>query len=300
MKLRNSLMRNHFFILIFMSCVVHAQVLDCQVRVNADLIDQTNTQVFETLEKELNEFVNSTRWVERRSEVYNRVSCNMLITVEKYNNDEFQANLQIQASRPVFGSSYVTPVFNRKDDDFSFSYQEFESLNFNPNNTNSSLVSLISYYVYIILGIDADTFSSTGGTLFYEQARKIVDFSQNSRHLGWKQSENKNNRYWLVDQLDSSPFSLFRKAMYDYHLNGLDAMYDRPDEGKMMIANSISSLRELSDSRPNSLVIQMFFDAKSDEIVQLFLGGPSFDTSQLLDDLNRVAPFFTGKWVQIK
>ncbi|MDG1684848.1 MAG: DUF4835 family protein [Flavobacteriaceae bacterium] len=285
---------------ILFSCFSFAQVLDCKVSINADLVDQTNSQIFETLERELNEFVNATSWVDIRSEDYNKINCTMLITIENYGNNEFQANLQIQSSRPVFGSAYVTPLLNRKDDDFNFSYQEFESLNFNPNNTNTSLVSLISYYVFVVLGVDADSFSLFGGDPYYEQARKIVDLSQANRFSGWKQSEKKTNRYWLIDQLSTNPFSLFRKVIYDYHLNGLDVMVNQPEVGKQTISKSISDLKSLSKSRPNSLVVQLFFDTKSDEVVQIFSGGPSFDTSQLREDLNRVAPFFSAKWAEIR
>ena len=277
-----------------------SQVLDCKVSVNADLVDQTNSQIFETLEMELNEFINKTSWVNIRTEDYNRINCTMLITIENYANNEFQANLQIQSSRPVFGSTYATPLLNRKDDNFNFSYQEFESLNFNPNNTNTSLVSLISYYVFVILGIDADSFALFGGDPYYVQARKIVDLSQTNRFSGWKQSENKTNRYWLIDQLSTNPFSLFRQAFYDYHINGLDLMVNQPELGKQTISKSIADLKSLSESRPNSLVVQLFFDTKSDEVVQIFSGGPSFDTSNLKKDLNRVAPFFSGKWVRIR
>ena len=277
-----------------------SQVLDCKVSVNADLVDQTNSQIFETLEMELNEFINKTSWVNIRSEDYNRINCTMLITIENYANNEFQANLQIQSSRPVFGSTYATPLLNRKDDNFNFSYQEFESLNFNPNSTNTSLVSLISYYIFVILGIDADSFALFGGDPYYDQARKIVDLSQTNRFSGWKQSENKTNRYWLIDQLSTTPFSLFRQAFYDYHINGLDVMVNQPELGKQTISKSIADLKSLSESRPNSLVVQLFFDTKSDEVVQIFSGGPSFDTSHLKKDLNRVAPFFSAKWVRIK
>jgi hypothetical protein len=285
---------------ILFSCFSFAQVLNCKVSVNADLVDQTNSQIFETLERELNEFVNSTSWVDIRTEDYNKINCTMLITIENYANNEFQANLQIQSSRPVFGSTYVTPLLNRKDDDFNFSYQEFESLNFNPNNTNTTLVSLISYYVFVILGVDADSFNLFGGDPYYEQARKIVDLSQTNRFSGWKQSEKKTNRYWLIDQLSINPFSLFRQAIYDYHLNGLDVMFNQPEVGKQTISKSISELKSLSESRPNSLVVQLFFDSKSDEVVQIFSGGSSFDTSQLREDLNRVAPFFSAKWAEIR
>ena len=285
---------------IFFSYLSFAQVLNCKVSVNADLVDQTNSEIFETLERQLNEFVNATSWVDIRTEDYNKINCTMLITIKNYVNNEFQANLQIQSSRPVFGSTYVTPLLNRKDDDFNFSYEEFESLNFNPNSTNTSLVSLICYYVFVILGVDADSFVLFGGDPYYEQARKIVDLSQTNRFSGWKQSEKKTNRYWLIDQLTTNPFSLFRQAIYDYHSNGLDLMVNLPEVAKQTISKSISDLKSLSESRPNSLVVQLFFDTKSDEIVQIFSGGPSFETSKLREDLNRIAPFFSAKWAEIR
>ena len=291
----------HKLLLFFIvSRISFAQVIDCKINVNADLVDQTNSQIFETLAQELNEFVSSTKWIDIRADDYNKINCTMLITIQNYNNNEFQANLQIQSSRPVFGSTYETPLLNRKDDDFNFNYQEFEPLNFNPNSTNTSLVSLISYYVYVTLGIDADSFSLNGGDAYFNQARKIVDLSQSNRFSGWKQSERRTNRYWLIDQLSTNPYSLFRQAIYDYHLNGLDVMSSKPDVGKQAIAKSISDLKTLSESRPNSLVAQLFFDAKADEIIKIFGGGPSFDTTRLVDNLNRVAPFFTAKWSKIQ
>ena len=279
---------------------VMAQAIDCQITINADLVDQTNKQIFQTLERELNEFVNSTSWTDQQSDDHNRIQCAMVITVESYQDDRVQANLQVQSSRPVFNASYTTPLLNRKDDNFSFDYQEFESLNFNPNNTNTNLVALMAYYVYVILGMDADSFSPLGGDAYYQQARKIVDLSQRAGFSGWNQSESRNNRYWLIDQLTSPAFHGFREAVYSYHRMGLDQMNDRPDLGKQGIADSVKALRELTQRRPNPLVVQTFFDAKSDEVVQVFSGGPTFDTKTLVEDLNRVAPFFTSKWGEIK
>lgn len=279
---------------------VMAQAIDCQITINADLVDQTNKQIFRTLELELNEFIDATSWTNQKADDHNRIECAMVITVESYNNDRVQANIQVQSSRPVFNASYNTAVLNRKDDDFSFSYQEFESLNFNPNNTNTNLVALMAYYVYVVLGMDADSFSPQGGDAYYEQARKIVDLSQRAGFSGWKQSEKRNNRYWLIDHLTSPTFKAFRDVLYSYHRMGLDQMHDRPDLGKQAIAESVKSLLTISERRPNPLLVQTFFDAKSDEVVQIFSGGPSFDTKNLVDDLNRVAPFFTSKWGEIK
>lgn len=279
---------------------VMAQVVDCQITINADLVDQTNKQIFQTLERDLNEFVNTTPWTDQKTEDHNRIQCAMVITIENFKDNNVQANLQVQSSRPVFNSSYTTVVMNRKDNNFGFDYQEFERLNFNPNNTNTNLVALIAFYVYTIMGMDADTFSPEGGTPYYEQARQIVDLSQRSGFSGWKQAENRNNRFWLIDQLTSSTYQGFRKTLYSYHRLGLDKMHDRPDLGKQAIAQSIEALRELVDRNPSLVINQVFFDAKSDELLEIFSGGPTFDTQPLVDNLNRVAPFFTSKWGEIQ
>ena len=152
----------------------------------------------------------------------------------------------------------------------------------------------------MILGVDADSFILFGGDPYYEQARKIVDLSQTNRFSGGNNLKIRPTRYWLIDQLSTNPYSLFRQVIYDYHLNGLDVMVNLPMAGKQTISKSISDLKSLSESRPSSLVVQLFFDTKSDEVVQIFSGGPSFETSQLREDLNRIAPFFSAKWAEIR
>lgn len=275
---------------------ISAQNIDFNIKVNADLIDQTNTQIFETLERSLNEFVNTTSWTDEDLPAHARVKADLLITVESYTDSRFNGNLQIQSSRPVFQSSYRTSVLNRKDDNFSFSYQEFESLNYNTSQFESNLVSLISFYVYLVLGLDQASFAPEGGLFYFEQAKKIVDYSQQTGFSGWRQSESRSNRYWLIDQLTSNSFADYRSALYQYHRLGLDMMHENSLETKQKIEESLESLNTLYSRQPNALVIQTFFDAKAEEIQLIYAEGPSYDNSNVVEILNRIAPFFASKW----
>jgi hypothetical protein len=278
----------------------NAQELTCVITVNSDQIDQTNQQIFGTMEKSLNDFVNNNKWGNRIYNENERVSARMFITVTEYASPNFKATIQIQSSRPVFNTSYESPVFNYKDNQFNFSYIEFEPLVFNPNSFESNLVGVISYYVYIILGLDADTFSLEGGTEFYQQAQQIVTQAQGVGSTGWRQSTtDKKNRFVLVDNLLSNTFREYRIAMYNYHRKGLDIMGDNNSTGKQVIAGTMRLFESLIKRRPNALLIQSFFDAKSEEIANIFSDGPKIDLVALKETLNRVAPFYSSTWNEI-
>jgi hypothetical protein len=224
----------------------------------------------------------------------------MLITVTGFDNNRFEATLQIQSNRPVFNSTYETPVFNFQDKQFSFNYNEFEPLFYNDNAFESNLVSVVTYYVYIILGIDADTFKNNGGSDFFNQARDIVSMAQSSNFLGWKQVDGNRTRWMLIDNLLSNTFIEYRQAMYEYHRLGLDVMSDNSIQAKEKINGSIRLLGNLNNKRPNSFLLQTFFDAKADEIASVFSGGPKYDIRQLTSTLNRIAPTHNSKWSNIK
>ena len=213
-------MRN-FFILFFsllFTNYINAQELNCEITVNADQVNQTNRQIFLTLERALNDFVNKSQWTNRIYKENEKVNARMFITVTDYASDRFSANIQIQSSRPVFNTSYESPILNYKDNEFNFRYIEFEPLVYNRNVFESNLVGVISYYVYIILGLDADTFTLEGGTEFYKEAQQIVNQAQGSSFSGWSQSASNNRtRFVLVDNLLSNTFREYRIAMYNYH-----------------------------------------------------------------------------------
>jgi len=294
-------MRNILFsvFLLFTVFGTRAQELNCQVTVNSDQVGQTNQQIFRTLERSLNDFVNKTKWTNRTYRENERVNARMFITVTQYESDRFEANIQIQSTRPVFNTTYESPVFNYKDNSFNFQYQEFQPLVYNPNNFDSNLVGVISYYAYMILGLDADTFSLEGGNDFYRQAQNIVTQAQSSSYSGWSQDTGDRSRFELVDNLLSNSFREYRIAMYNYHRKGLDILADNNSTGKQIIAGSLRLFETLISRRPNAFLIQTFFDAKSEEIQNIFSDGPKVDIVKLKETLNKVAPFYSSTWNEI-
>ena len=279
---------------------VLGQELNCTVTVNSDQVFQTNQTVFATLERSLAEFINKTRWTDRVYAENERLNCRIFITVTNFESSRFQATIQLQSSRPVFNTSYESPVFNYKDDQFNFEYFEFQPLVFNENVFNSNLVGVISYYVYIMLGLDADTFELEGGTEFYKKAQGIVTQAQGSNLAGWGQTASDNRtRFQLVDNLLSNTFREYRIALYNYHRKGLDIMADNTNTGKQVISGSLRLFETLIQRRPNAFLIQTFFDAKAEEIQNIFSDGPKVDVVQLKETLNRVAPFYASTWNQI-
>lgn len=295
-------MHKYFFILFCFGVIgiAVAQEFNCTITVNSDQVGQTNQQIFGTLEKSLNDFVNKNKWTNRVYKENERIEAQMFITITKYESDRFEGNIQLQSSRPVFNTAYSSPIFNYRDNTFNFQYQEFEPLVYNPNSLDSNLVAMVSYYVYIILGLDADTFSLQGGDEFYENARNIVTQAQGSGYIGWAQETGERTRFELVDNLLSNTFREYRIAMYNYHRKGLDVMADNNSTGKQIIAGSIRLFESLIKRRPNAFLIQTFFDAKSEEIQNIFSDGPKVDIVKLKETLNRVAPFYSSIWNQIQ
>ncbi len=278
-----------------------AQELNCVVTVNSDQVGQTNQQIFRTLERSLNDFVNRNKWTNRVYKENERVNARMFITVTNFESNRFEANIQIQSSRPVFNTTYETPIFNYKDNQFNFQYIEFQPLIYNPNAFDSNLVAVISYYVYIILGLDADTYALEGGTEYFKEAQRIVTQAQGSNFAGWSQSATDNRtRFVLIDNLLSNTFREYRIAMYNYHRKGLDILGDNNSTGKQVISGSMRLFETLIQRRPNAFLIQTFFDAKAEEILNIFSDGPKVDVVALKNTLNKVAPFYSSTWNDIK
>ena len=277
-----------------------AQELNCTITVNSDQVGQTNQQIFRTLERSLTDFVNKSKWTNRVYKENERLNCRMFITVTNFDSNRFEANIQIQSSRPVYNTSYESPVFNYKDDQFNFEYIEFQPLVYNSNVFDSNLVGVISYYVYVMLGLDEDTFSLEGGTENFQKAQQIVTQAQGSGFTGWSQSASDNRtRFVLVDNLLSNTFREYRIAMYNYHRKGLDILGDNNSTGKQVIAGSMRLFESLIKRRPNAFLIQTFFDAKAEEIRNIFSDGPKVDIVALKETLNRVAPFYSSTWNEI-
>ena len=288
------------FLLILSLIKTFGQELNAQFVVNADLVNQTNQQIFETLERSLNEFINSQSWSNQDFFPLEKITCSFVLNLSSYNASKFEGTLQIQSQRTIFDSNYDSPLLNFLDKDSSFTYQEFQPLFFSPASFESNLVSLISFYVYIIMGINADSLRFKGGDSYFEQAQRIVNLSQQSGALGWKQNDSNRNRFWLSDTMRSNTFREYREALYTYHRKGLDLMTENPFEAKKNIIKALLPLENLYDRRPNAMLLQMFFDAKADEIVNLFSDGPEVDFDRASKMLKKIAPFYQPQWKQIK
>ncbi|WP_417196017.1 DUF4835 family protein [Bizionia sp.] len=288
------------FFLVILSFSTYSQELNCNIVVNAQFTGNENLQVFKTLEKQLKEFVNNTKWTNKEYAFQERVECGMFINITEYSGDVFKATIQVQSSRPVYGSTYGTPIYNINDKDFTFQYVEFENLLYNENQFESNLVSVIAFHVYMILGLDADSFQFEGGDPYLKQAQTIVNYSQQENAKGWKLEDGLQTRFALIDNLLSPTFKEYRKVIYDYHRLGLDTMSEDQKKAKTIIASAIEEFEAMNRRRPNSFLLRTFFDAKGDEIEQIFSSGPNVEITKLLSTLNRVAPMYSSKWRNIK
>lgn len=282
------------------SVATYAQELNCNVVINAEQTGNSNLPVFKTLEKQIFEFVNTTKWTNKEFTNQERIECSMYINVTDYAGDVFNATIQVQSSRPVYGSSYTTPVHNVNDKDFTFRYLEFQNMVYNPNAFESNLISVLAFHVYMILGIDADTFELNGGDTYFKQAQNIVNYSQGQNSKGWQLSDGTQSRYVLVDNMLSQTFEAYREVMYQYHRKGLDLMHQDQKQAKSNIANALVSLEAMNRVRPNSFILRTFFDAKADEIQDIFSSGPSVNIDELVSALNKVAPMYSSQWRNIK
>jgi len=294
-------MRKIFFIVSLLSAaVMSAQELNCKVTVNAEKVGSTNNQVFRTLETALNDFVNRTDWTGQAFQSNERINCSMFINVTGYNSGAFAATIQVQSARPIFNSSYSSPVLNFNDKDFNFEYVEFQNLTFNPNSYDSNLISTIAFYCYMMIGMDADTFALNGGTSYFEIAQDVASIAQQGGAKGWSQADGTQNRFFLINDMMSSTFAPFRQALYEYHFLGLDKMASDSKSGKEAIRQALATLNEVSKVRPNAFLTRVFFDAKSDELVGVFSGGPNIPISDVVENLNRLSPLNASKWANIK
>ena len=276
---------------------VNSQELRATVSINSDNISGSNKQVFETMQRSLNEFINQKKWTNKNYKQQEKIECSFILTLtEQPSSTEFSGSIRVQSSRPVYGSSYLTPVFNFKDTDFNFRYTEFENFQYNPNGFDSNLVSVVTFYVYLILGLDADTFAMHGGTEYFDAAENVMNQAQQGGYIGWSSTNSGATRYKLITDILSGFYDGYRSALYNYHLQGLDRMSSDKSNAKRNIEEAIQSLIGIHNRTPNALLIRVFMDSKADEIVDVFSDGPRLDTSQLVDDLSRISPSNLSKW----
>lgn len=281
-----------FFLLIFIGNS-SAQELNCQVQVLAPQIQGTNEKrIFENLQKAIFEFMNNTKWTNDIFQTDERIFCNLNINItEKVSTDQYKATLSVISQRPIYKSSYPQcNLINYVDADFQFTYIEFQPLDFSINNHLSNLTSVLAYYSYVIIALDYDSYSLNGGTPYWQKAQTIVSNAQNAPEKGWKSAENTKNRYWMVDNMLHPIFAPLREAMYKYHRLGFDIMYNDVAGGRAIVMDALLSLEKIHDQRALSWPLQLFFNAKKDEVIKLFSGGLVEEKSKIVPVLQRIDP----------
>ena len=290
--------------LILLPGVINAQELNCNIQISAQRIQGSNRQVFESMQRDLYQFMNNTVWTNHVFNYAERIDCNILINLnDQLSADEFKGTIQIQLSRPVFNTTYKTTILNFIDNSFQFRYVEFQPLEFDPSTYRSSLVSVLAYYTYMILGFDYDTFAPLGGTEFYQMAEKIVTTAQNAPEPGWKpyDGSRNRNRYWLVKNALDKEYEGVRQFLYDYNINGLDKMESKIAEARTSMVESLKLIQDVYRKKPDPFMylVQVIMDAKSDELINIFTGAFPEEKSRVVQILTEIDPANKAKYEKI-
>lgn len=282
------------------STSISGQELSCRVTVNSDQINGTNKSVFETLEQAISEYMNTTVFTNMQFAPNEKIDCTLFFTIKEYNDDQMSGDLQIQALRPVYNSSYTTTLINFKDTKLDFTYRENEPLVFSVNNWESQLTGILNFYAYLILALDSDSFAPHGGDDMYERLALIVQQGQSSGETGWKAFEDNKNRSAVLSSLTDPATSGMRDLLYTYHRKGLDEMFQSPDKGRTAITQSLSTIQEIHNKAPMSVALSMFKDAKLDELVNLYSKAPATERTQVYNLLEPIYPTETERLEKIK
>ena len=297
-------MRKQIYIFLFFVIGKFAisQELNCQVSVVSPQIQgTTEKQIFDQLQKAIFEFMNNTKWTKDNFTTAERIDCSILINVtQKLSADDYRGTIQIQSRRPIFKSSYFSPTVNYIDDNFLFKFQQFQQLDFNLNTFTSNITSILAYYAYIIIANDYDTYSNLGGTEYFQKAQTIVSNAQSAAETGWKSFESNKNRYWIVENALQPVFQPIRECMYKYHRVGLDIMNEKADEGRKEVLKSTELLLGVYKNRPASFIMELFFNAKTDELVNIFSKGSPEEKTRIVEILTTVDPANSTKYFKIQ
>lgn len=277
-----------------------AQDVSCKVQILTQQLATTDKSIFIDMEKSIFEFINNTKWTTDVIQINERIECNLILNIkEQVGIDEFKATAQIQSSRPIFNSSYNSTLFNYMDEDWTFKYIINQPLEFNENETRSNLTSLIAYYVYIMVGLDYDSYSLFGGTTYYQKARNVVNNAQTQAGKGWKAFDGTRNRFILVDNFLDNNFKSLRQTIYTYHRNGMDVLSQNIENGRSEIKDLLPILLKLAKDRPNSMALNIFFAAKNDELINLFSKALPNEKQNIIQMLSDADPGNSSKYQQI-
>jgi hypothetical protein len=290
-----------FFLLLFLVSIhAQSQELNCSVQVVSGQISGSDKTVFETLQTSIRDFMNNKHWTNDKYLNQERIECSIMINVtQRLSTDQFASTISIQSRRPVYRTSYNSPMFNHQDEDFTFTYVQDQPLEFIESGNRWNLTSVLAYYAYIIIGLDYDSFSSYGGNPYFTKAQAIVTDAQNLPDKGWKAFENTKNRYWITENLFNPQFKPLRECLYTYHRLGFDVMSDNLPDARSKIAEALKTLKKVNYDQPNSIMMKVFFNAKADEIVSLFTPAYADEKNSLVTVLNEMDPGNMAKYSNI-
>lgn len=251
-----------------------AQELNFIVKVNQGKAGITDKNVFTEMENTFSQFLNTRKWTNDVYASKERINCNLVITLDEGSSiGNYKAIVQVQAARPVFETNYQTLLLNFADRDWVFEYQPSQPMEFSDNLFSSNLTSMLSFYAYVILGLDYDSFGKLQGNPFYEKAFNIVTNAQQVNFPGWKQFDSNRNRYWLAENLMNQQVLPLREGLYLYHRQGMDLFAKSPEEARKNILEALKNIKKVSEARPNTIAIIAFLDAKTDELINIFSEG---------------------------
>ncbi|HNQ83258.1 MAG TPA: DUF4835 family protein [Bacteroidales bacterium] len=269
----------------------YSQEFYCNVDVTSKQIQSSDKRIYESMRNAIYEFMNNRQWTNYNYKFNEKLECSILINVvERASTELFRCEMTIASRRPVFNSNYNSPLFNFIDKNVDFEYIENQPLDFNTGTFSSNLTSILAYYAYIMLGLDFDTFQLNGGNPYYEAALSIVNAASTSSYTGWNSAEGNKNRFWLVENLTNPAYTGIRSFYYDYHMKGLDIMYEKPEEGRKAILQSLGYLQQVKQSRPGLFFLQIISDAKRDEFVNVFSEGLPTEKTNAVKILNELDP----------
>jgi hypothetical protein len=285
-----------FFLLLLFSFVADSQ-LRARVSVVSNRVgNNVDQKTFQTLQTALNNFVNNTKWSSDNFDPNEKIDCSFLLNLESFGDPNvYKASLTIQSGRPVFNSTYVSPMINYQDNDIIFKYVEFQQLEFNDARVSgtdalvSNLTAVFAYWIDMILGFDYDSFSPRGGNIYFQKAQNIVNNAPEGRNIsGWKPFDGTRNRYWLAENLMNSKYTIFHDAIYNYYRLGMDKLYDQEANARAQILNVLNMLNTFNTENPNTMILQFFFQAKTQELIQIFTKASPADKSKALDLLKHL------------
>jgi len=272
-----------------------AQELNCTVTINSDKVEGSNKQVFATLKTSIEEYINHNRWTNMAYAEQEKIECSMLLIVNSVADNIYTCEMTLQSRRPVFGTTYTTPLINFVDPNFTFAYQEYDRLDYQQNQFTTNLTAMLAYYCYLVIGHDQDSFQRLGGTPYFRICEEIVNTCQSAgmesaEQKGWQAFNSNRNRYALINNLLDEAFRKYRNYYYEYHRLGLDEMAGNVANGRARIAEGIPVLKEAYRARPATYVINTFLDAKADELVDIFSRGTDKEKKTVYETLMDIDP----------